>query len=133
MTKWVYSFGAERAEGRGEMKNLLGGKGANLHEMAHLGLPVVDRSPYDAFMLRFHHYMKADAAFQRDCPKDRWEFPPHSAWVVFTDTTSHACLSGQYALEQTFIVRRASLLHPEKAPIAILGNIAGVPLAAMTA
>jgi pyruvate, orthophosphate dikinase len=40
MTKWVYSFSAERAEGRGEMRNLLGGKGANLHEMAHLGLPV---------------------------------------------------------------------------------------------
>ena len=40
MTKWVYSFGAERAEGRGEMRNLLGGKGANLHEMAFLGLPV---------------------------------------------------------------------------------------------
>ena len=40
MTKWVYSFSAERAEGRGEMKDLLGGKGANLHEMASLGLPV---------------------------------------------------------------------------------------------
>ena len=40
MTKWVYSFSAERAEGRGEMKNLLGGKGANLHEMASLALPV---------------------------------------------------------------------------------------------
>src|ERR1700722_1677787 len=40
MTKWVYSFSAERAEGRGEMKNLLGGKGANLHEMASLSLPV---------------------------------------------------------------------------------------------
>src|SRR5271165_3874 len=40
MAKWVYSFSAERAEGRGEMKNLLGGKGANLHEMASLGLPV---------------------------------------------------------------------------------------------
>src|SRR5580698_951823 len=40
MTKWVYSFSAERAEGRGEMKNLLGGKGVNLHEMASLGLPV---------------------------------------------------------------------------------------------
>ena len=39
MTKWVYSFGAE-AEGRGAMKNLLGGKGANLAEMAILGLPV---------------------------------------------------------------------------------------------
>ncbi|HXE24901.1 MAG TPA: PEP/pyruvate-binding domain-containing protein, partial [Roseiarcus sp.] len=40
MTKWVYSFSAERAEGRAEMKNLLGGKGANLHEMASLALPV---------------------------------------------------------------------------------------------
>jgi pyruvate, orthophosphate dikinase len=40
MEKWVYSFSADRAEGRGEMKNLLGGKGANLHEMASLGLPV---------------------------------------------------------------------------------------------
>jgi pyruvate,orthophosphate dikinase len=40
MTKWVYSFGPEKTEGRGEMKNLLGGKGANLAEMASLGLPV---------------------------------------------------------------------------------------------
>ena len=40
MSKWVYSFSAERAEGRAEMRNLLGGKGANLHEMASLGLPV---------------------------------------------------------------------------------------------
>ena len=40
MTKWVYSFGAEKTEGRGEMSNLLGGKGANLAEMASLGLPV---------------------------------------------------------------------------------------------
>ena len=40
MTKWVYSFSAERAEGRGELKNLLGGKGANLAEMSALGLPV---------------------------------------------------------------------------------------------
>jgi pyruvate,orthophosphate dikinase len=40
MTKWVYSFGPEKTEGRGAMKNLLGGKGANLAEMAFLGLPV---------------------------------------------------------------------------------------------
>jgi len=40
MTKWVYSFGPEKTEGRGEMKNLLGGKGANLAEMSSLGLPV---------------------------------------------------------------------------------------------
>ncbi len=40
MQKWVYSFGTEKTEGRGGMKNLLGGKGANLAEMASLGLPV---------------------------------------------------------------------------------------------
>ncbi|HEY5598346.1 MAG TPA: pyruvate, phosphate dikinase, partial [Kiloniellales bacterium] len=38
--KRVYRFGAGKAEGRAEMKNLLGGKGANLAEMANLGLPV---------------------------------------------------------------------------------------------
>src|ERR1700712_5639409 len=40
MSKWVYSFGAGRNEGRAELKNLLGGKGANLAEMASIGLPV---------------------------------------------------------------------------------------------
>ncbi|MGE5476364.1 MAG: PEP/pyruvate-binding domain-containing protein, partial [Bacteroidales bacterium] len=40
MSKWVYSFGAGRAEGRADMKNLLGGKGANLAEMSNLGIPV---------------------------------------------------------------------------------------------
>ncbi|HEY5209333.1 MAG TPA: pyruvate, phosphate dikinase [Stellaceae bacterium] len=40
MTNWIYSFGAGSADGRAEMKNLLGGKGANLAEMSHLGLPV---------------------------------------------------------------------------------------------
>ncbi|MBL9098665.1 MAG: pyruvate, phosphate dikinase [Alphaproteobacteria bacterium] len=40
MTKWVYGFGGGAAEGAAKMKNLLGGKGANLAEMANLGLPV---------------------------------------------------------------------------------------------
>ncbi|MCB1720898.1 MAG: pyruvate, phosphate dikinase, partial [Alphaproteobacteria bacterium] len=40
MTKWVYSFGKEHNEGDATMRNLLGGKGANLAEMAGLGLPV---------------------------------------------------------------------------------------------
>ena len=40
MTKWVYAFGGGSAEGDTSMKNLLGGKGANLAEMASLGLPV---------------------------------------------------------------------------------------------
>ncbi len=40
MTKWVYRFGNGAAEGRADMKNLLGGKGAGLAEMSNLGLPV---------------------------------------------------------------------------------------------
>ena len=39
MTKWVYHFGGGAAEGRADMRNLLGGKGANLAEMSSLGLP----------------------------------------------------------------------------------------------
>jgi len=38
--KWVYSFGGGAAEGRSDLRDLLGGKGANLAEMATLGLPV---------------------------------------------------------------------------------------------
>ncbi len=40
MAKWVYSFGAGHNEGRADMRDLLGGKGANLAEMASIGLPV---------------------------------------------------------------------------------------------
>jgi pyruvate, orthophosphate dikinase len=39
-SKWVYGFGDGRAEGKASMRNLLGGKGAGLAEMANLGLPV---------------------------------------------------------------------------------------------
>ena len=40
MTKWVYTFGDGAAEGNASMRNLLGGKGANLAEMASIGCPV---------------------------------------------------------------------------------------------
>ncbi|WP_122468531.1 pyruvate, phosphate dikinase [Brevundimonas lutea] len=40
MSKWVYGFGGGAADGDASMKNLLGGKGANLAEMSSLGLPV---------------------------------------------------------------------------------------------
>ncbi len=40
MTKWVYTFGDGAAEGDASMRNLLGGKGANLAEMCRVGVPV---------------------------------------------------------------------------------------------
>ena len=103
-------------------------RGRALRLLSGIGLPVVDRPAYDRFMLRFHHYLKENETFQRDCPKDRWEFPSGSTWICFTDTTSHSCVSGQFAMEQTFIIRRGSLAFPNAAPIAVLGRIAGFPL-----
>jgi hypothetical protein len=93
------------------------------------GFPVVQRSAYDRFMLGFHDYLKFNAEYQRDCAKYRFEFPPDSTWMVFTDVVPHAVLSGQFALEQTVIVRRDSLAGKQHAPIAILEDICQKPLA----
>jgi hypothetical protein len=93
-----------------------------------VGLPSGKRSPYDQFMLEFHDFLKENTKFQQNCPKVRTEFPPGSCWLVFTDMVSHSVLSGQYALEQTFIVARDSMNDSEKAPISILEDICGQPL-----
>jgi hypothetical protein len=94
-----------------------------------VGLPIVARSAYDEFMLRFHHFLKANQDYQeREATKVTHRFPPGSTWIVFTDMVSHAVLSGQYALEQTLIVARASLALPDRAPIAILERLAGARL-----
>jgi|SRR5579875_519810 len=88
-----------------------------------LGLPVVPRSPYDRFMLRFHDYLKHNTEFQSNCTKQRFEFPPGSTWLVFTDVVPHSVQAGQHALEQTFIIARGSLSDPENAPLSILERL----------
>lgn len=96
---------------------------------AAVGLPVRPRSAYDEFMLRFHNFLKENRDYQATAEREFPIFPPGSSWMVFTDTVSHAVLSGRFALEQTFIVSRAALAAPEKAPIAVLERIAGAALA----
>lgn len=91
-------------------------------------LPQFGRPPYDAAMHRFHNFLKENAEFQQSCTKQRWEFPPRSSWLVFTDMVSHAVLAGQMALEQTFIIPRRQMLRPELAPAEVLERLAGVPL-----
>lgn len=93
--------------------------------MRSIGLPVADRSAYDRFMLRFHDYLKENAEFQGAGDKIRLEFPPRATWIVFTDAVPHAALSGQFALEQTFIVPTTALLSPETAPIKVLESLSG--------
>lgn len=92
------------------------------------GLPVVDRAPYDQFMLGFHDYLKANADYQRSTKRYRFEFAPGSAWMVFTDIVPHSVLSGRYALEQTVIVNRRALSDPARAPITILESLCGTTL-----
>lgn len=87
-----------------------------------------NRSAYDEMMRRFHNFLKENSEFQQTCPKQRTEFPPQSSWIVFTDMVSHAVLSGQMALEQTFIVSWRSMLRPELGPASVLERIAGMPV-----
>jgi hypothetical protein len=93
-----------------------------------VGLRAPDYSLYDEFMLHFHDYLKENAAFQRECIKTRYEFPPQSSWMVYTDTVSHAVLSGRYALEQTYIISREAMVVPQLAPISILESLCGQSL-----
>ncbi len=90
-----------------------------------LGIPVVDRSPYDDFMLHFHDWLKANAAYQAATKKYRFDLPPGSTWLVFTDVVPHAVLGGRLAFEQTVIVSRDSLEDRAKAPASILENMTG--------
>jgi hypothetical protein len=93
-----------------------------------LGLPVVPRSGYDRFMLHFHEYLKRNADFQENCRKYRFNFPPGSTWLTFTDIVPHSVQSGQHALEQTFIIARQSMADPANSPLAILEHICGKQL-----
>jgi hypothetical protein len=83
-------------------------------------IPSLKRSPYDDFMMRFHNFLKENASFQAECRKEYLQFPPGSSWMVYTDMVPHAVLSGQYALEQTFLVEHQAMVAPEFSPLSVL-------------
>lgn len=105
-------------------------KNASARLLRAAGVPVVPRSAYDSFMLHFHEYLKRNKEFQDSAPKYEFEFPPDSTWMCFTDVVPHSVKAGQHAVEQTFIISRASMADPGNAPLAILERICGKPLAA---
>jgi hypothetical protein len=86
------------------------------------------RSPYDALMLQLHDRMKSDTGYQSSVPQVRFEFPSGSTWIAFTDQVSHAAMSGQFQLEQTFLLPVDAMRAQEKAPLRILERIVGRPL-----
>jgi hypothetical protein len=88
------------------------------------------RTAYDAFMLHFHDWLKENADYQANGQKTAIDFPPGSAWIVYTDYVPHAVMTGQFALEQTFIIHRDGMVAPERAPIRILERLSSRKLAA---
>jgi hypothetical protein len=95
-----------------------------------IGRAALAPTAFDRFMHRFHNFLKENGDFQTGCPKTTHEFPPGSTWLVYTDYVPHAVLSGQFALEQTLIVRPEGMVAPERAPIRILERMCGQRLAA---
>jgi hypothetical protein len=68
-------------------------------------------------MLRLHHFLKQDEAFQAQAARRMWTFPPGSMWVLFADGVAHAQLRGRYALEHSFFVPVESLHRPAESPL----------------
>jgi len=90
-----------------------------------LGITKSLRTEYDHVMLQVHDRMKADSDYQAKVSATEVRFSPGSTWIVFTDSVSHAVLSGQFMMEQTFLLPVAGMLDPACSPLRILERIAG--------
>jgi len=93
--------------------------------LAWLRITKSRRTPYDALMLQLHDRMKADTAFQSTTPQTEVPFAAGSTWLAFTDQVSHAAMSGQYQLEQTFLLPIAAMQEPERSPLRVLERLKG--------
>ncbi|MFN3234359.1 MAG: Kdo hydroxylase family protein [Gammaproteobacteria bacterium] len=67
-----------------------------------LQLTKTKRSAYDHYMTQIHDLMKQDDEYQMSVDQITFDFPAQTTWIVFTDQVSHAAMSGQHLLEQTF-------------------------------
>jgi len=90
-----------------------------------LGITKRRRTDYDHYMLQLHDRMKADLAYQSQACQSAFEFQAGYTWMVFTDIVSHAAMSGQYALEQTYHLAANCMLDPSRAPLRILESLLG--------
>ncbi len=94
MTKWVYRFGNGAAEGRADMKNLLGGKGAGLAEMSNMGLPVPPGFTITTEVCTyFYTYGKSYPPNLRDQVADGLAMLEHSLGARFGDADNPLLVS----------------------------------------
>jgi 3-deoxy-D-manno-oct-2-ulosonic acid (Kdo) hydroxylase len=85
--------------------------------MHTLGITKSQRTAYDHFMLQLHNQMKYDEHYQETVQKETIDFPSESTWIVFTDQVSHAALSGQFLMEQTFYVPVEAMNDKKTTPL----------------
>ena len=85
-----------------------------------LGITKDYRTLYDHHMLNMHDTMKGDMRYQKEVSQEEVHFPPGSTWMVYTDQVSHAAMSGQHVLEQTFHMPVQGLKDEETAPVRVL-------------
>lgn len=83
------------------------------------------RTEYDHLMLHIHDRMKADGKYQANVSSRQLQLAAGSTWIVFTDCVSHAVLSGQFMMEQTFVLPVEGMLDPARSPLRILERVAG--------
>lgn len=80
------------------------------------------RTLYDHYMLQIHDRMKEDLGYQKTAPQQEIFFPAGSSWIVYSDQVSHAAMSGQHLLEQTFHLPVSGMLNPLNSPLKVLEN-----------
>ena len=76
-------------------------------------------------MLGLHDHGKMDEDWQRTTDYSRFEFPPGSTWICYSDQVLHAALSGQYMMEQTYYLPVAAMAWPERSPLKVLERLKG--------
>jgi hypothetical protein len=81
------------------------------------------RTLYDHYMLHMHDNMKADDAYQKTAQQEEIRFPTGSSWIVQTDHVSHAAMSGQYLLEQTFYLPVKAMRNEALSPLRTLESL----------
>jgi hypothetical protein len=83
------------------------------------------RTEYDHYMLGIHDQMKEDESYQSRVAQTELAIAPGTTWACYTDSVSHAAMSGQFAFEQTFYLPVSTMKNPERSPLRVLERLVG--------
>jgi hypothetical protein len=93
--------------------------------LAWLRITKCRRTEYDHLMLGIHDGMKADENYQSRVAQTHLAIAPGTTWACYTDSVSHAAMSGQFAFEQTFYLPVSAMKDPQRSPLRVLERLVG--------